>query len=157
MFNVLSCFLSISDECSQVAASPAKWDPIQADIWGASEQHPARHHERDIRMRGGEEEWRFQQAPGTGAAGRELHELWLQKCSDIRLQRQLPLQGIKQNPFSLFLKLHLMCLKFNQKFYVEFIITSWRTLISLWIILYGVWTYGLLDTRQESFYFTTCH
>lgn len=75
-----------SDEFGQAPAAASQRHPFQADIRGAAEQHPARHHECDLRLRGGEEERRLQEAAGIGAAGRQLHERRLQECSNIRFQ-----------------------------------------------------------------------
>lgn len=50
----LSLFLP--DELGKTVAAPSQRHPLQADVRGAGEQHPAGHHERDVRLRGGEEE-----------------------------------------------------------------------------------------------------
>lgn len=50
----LSFFLP--DELSKTVAASPQRHPVQVDVRGAGEQHPAGHHERDVRLRGGEEE-----------------------------------------------------------------------------------------------------
>lgn len=53
-------FLSSSplsaDELGEAAAASPQRHPVQADLRGAAQQHPAGHHERDVCLRGGEEE-----------------------------------------------------------------------------------------------------
>lgn len=82
-----------ADELGEAAAASPQRHPVQADLRGAGEQHPAGHHERDVCLRGGEEERMLQQVPGAGAAGGELHERRLQERPDVWLQHQLPVQG----------------------------------------------------------------
>lgn len=96
------CFVSVqhkllfflsSDEFSQTPEATSQRHSVQADVRGAGEQHPAGHHECDIRLRGSEEERGLLQIPGTGVAGRQLHERRLEERPDVRVQHQLPLQG----------------------------------------------------------------
>lgn len=44
------------DELSKTVEASSQRHPVQADVRGAGEQHPAGHHERDVCLRGGEEE-----------------------------------------------------------------------------------------------------
>lgn len=84
---------NFADELSKAAATTSQWHFVQADFRGAGEQHPTRHHECDVRLRGGEEERRLPQTPGVCVAGRQLHECWLKERTDVWFQRQLPVQG----------------------------------------------------------------
>lgn len=92
-YNDFDCYFVSLDEFSQTPTAASQRHSVQADVRGAGEQHPARHHECDVRLRGGEEERRLQQTPGAGAAGRQLHERRLEERPDVWLQYQLPLQG----------------------------------------------------------------
>lgn len=85
----------LADELSEAAPFAPKRHPVQTDLRGAAEQHSAGHDERDVRVRGGEEERELQQAPGAGAPGGQLHERRLPQRTDLWLQRQLPLQGMQ--------------------------------------------------------------
>ena len=95
LYDDFHCFFFFAslDEFSKTSTATSQWHYVQADIRGAGEQHPARHHECDIRLRGGEEERRLQQTPGVSAAGRQLHERRLEERPDVWFQHQLPLQG----------------------------------------------------------------